>query len=175
MSTSTSVLPTRPQPAEWAGPTAGAPRLSRQALSFLVIGGIATVVDVVLFNVLHYRAGLDPVSAKGLSTVAGAVVAFAGNRQFSFGDQTGNGMRRQAVLFGLVSVVALGLSVLPIVVARYGLGLTGVLALNAAGNVVGLALATAFRFWACRTWVFPSASVAVTAPLPVLVDEPVAA
>ncbi len=137
--------------------TTRGPGLSGQAVRFLVVGGLATVVDVGLFNVLHYALGVGPLSSKVLSTVAGGAVAFLGNRQWSFGDQTGRSVRRQAGLFVLVSLAALGLGLVPLAVARYGLGLTSPLALNVAANVVGLAVATAFRFWGCRRWVFPPA------------------
>ena len=50
--------------------------------------------------------------------------------------------------------------------ARYALGMTGVVALNLAGNGVGLVLATAFRYWGCRRYVFdrPAAAAAPAAP-----------
>jgi len=39
-------------------------------------------------------------------------------------------------------------------VSHYALGFTSPLADNIAANVVGLGLATAFRFWSYRRWVF---------------------
>ena len=125
-----------------------------EAARFLLVGGVATVVDVVAFNVLHVGLGVGPLSAKVVSTVLGGAVAFVGNRQWSFGGATTGPVHRQLLAFALVSLVALGLALLPLAIARYVLGLTGVLALNLAGNVVGLALATAFRFWGCRRYVF---------------------
>ena len=138
------------------------PRISGQAARFLLVGGVATVVDIGLFNLLHYAFGVGPLTAKVLSTVVAGVVAFTGNREFSFGDQAGASVRRQVLAFTAVSLVALGLTLLPLAIARYGLGLTGALALNAAANVVGLALGTAFRFYACRRWVFATPTGAPT-------------
>jgi hypothetical protein len=39
-------------------------------------------------------------------------------------------------------------------VSHYALGFTSPLGDNIAANVVGLGLATAFRFWSYRRWVF---------------------
>ena len=39
-------------------------------------------------------------------------------------------------------------------ISHYALGFTSPLADNIAANVVGLGLATAFRFWSYRRWVF---------------------
>ena len=167
---SPDLAPLRPVPDAVASRRRRVPRLSGQAARFLVVGGVATVVDIGLFNLLHYAVGVGPLTAKVLSTVVAGVVAFLGNREFSFGDQRGTSVRRQVVAFSLVSVAALLLNLLPLAFARYGLGLTGVVALNTSANVVGLALATAFRFYGCRRWVFPQ--VADVAPDAALSVEP---
>ena len=136
-------------------------RVLAQAARFLLVGGIATVVDIGLFNLLHYDlldVGLviGPITAKVTSTLVAGVVAFVGNRQWSFGAERGPGrLQAQVLAFVLVNAAALLLALLPLAVARYVLGLTGVLALNLAGNVLGLFLATALRFWGYRRWVFP--------------------
>ncbi len=140
-------------------PSAPAPRrdlrlLWTQAVRFLLVGGVATVADVGLFNLLHYGVGVGPLTSKVLSTIAGGAVAFAGNRQWSFGDQSQREVRSQVVAFLVVNVAALVLALIPLAVARYVLGLTSVLALNLAGNVIGLALATVVRFEGYRRWVF---------------------
>ena len=149
-----------------APPAPPRPALLGQATRFLLVGGVATLVDVGLFNLLHYGlAGVEllaiaftvgPLTAKVLSTVVAGLVAFVGNRQWSFAGAHGT-VRQQALLFVAVNAAALLLALAPLAVARYGLGLTGFVALNLAGNVVGLAMATAFRFWGYRRWVFPSA------------------
>ncbi len=135
----------------------------RQAVRFLLVGGVATVVDVGVFNVLHFHGGLGPLTAKVASTLVAAVVAFVGNRQWSFAGAAAGGVRRQALAFVAVNAAALLVALLPLAVARYLLGMTGVLELNLATNVVGLGLATALRFWGYRRWVFPSRPAAARA------------
>lgn len=138
-------------------------RVSGQALRFLLVGGVATAVDVGLFNVLHYAFGVGPLSSKVASTLVAGVLAFLGNRQWSFGDQQGRGVARQARTFVLVSAAALALGLVPLAVTRYGLGMTGPVAINLSANVVGLAVATAFRFYGCRRWVFSNPVLATPA------------
>lgn len=153
-----STLPlTRPQPEP--APAARGPVLG-EAARFLLVGGAATVLDVGTFNLLHYGAGTGPLTAKVASTVLGGVAAFVGNRQWSFGGASDGRLHRQALLFVLVNVAGLLVALLPLAVARYVLGLTSVVDLNVAANVVGLVLATALRFWGYRRFVFPPVAAA---------------
>lgn len=161
-----STLP-RSLPTPATAPAPPRSQLIGQATRFLLVGGFATLVDIGLFNLLHYgltgvqllgvALAVGPLTAKVLSTVAAGFVAFVGNRQWSFAGADGS-VRQQAVLFVAVNAAALLLALAPLAVARYVLGLTGFVALNLAGNVIGLAMATAFRFWGYRRWVFPPAA-----------------
>jgi putative flippase GtrA len=159
---------TRTAPPTTAGPSAGALRrlpapvralLGTQAGRFLVVGGVATVVDVGLFNVLHVLLALDPVLSKALSTSVAAVVAYVGNRSWSFDAGSDQAVGRQVVPYVVVTVVSLGISLVPVYVARE-IGLQGVVAMNVAANLVGLGLATAFRFVGYQRWVFTAAPAA---------------
>jgi putative flippase GtrA len=127
-----------------------------QAGRFLVVGVLATAVDVGLFNVFHVLAAIGPVLAKALSTVSSAGVAFLGNRQWSFPGGQEGALPRQVGRFAVVNGIGLLLALAPIVVTKSLLGLDGVVAMNVAANVVGLGLATCFRFYAYRRWVFPA-------------------
>lgn len=138
-----------------------------QAVRFLVVGGAATVVDVALFNLLHFGLGAGPLTAKVLSSCVSAGAAFAGNRQWTF-PRGRSALSTQMTLFVAVNIASVLLNLLPLAVARYVLELQGVVALNVAANVVGLGLATTFRFYAYRRWVFaPAPPVDVTPPAPV--------
>lgn len=126
-----------------------------QAVRFLLVGAVAAVVDVGLFNVLILGPGTHPVLAKALSMTASTAVAYAGNRAWSFdAGQERLPFRQELLRYLAVSVLALGVAVAPIGVARWVLELEGPLAMNVAANVVGLGLATAFRFYGYRRWVF---------------------
>lgn len=135
-------------------------RLAREGARFLVVGAAGYVTDVGLFNLLvHVPPGAGvlhdkPLTAKVLSLFAATIVTFVGNRQWTFRHRRGGGIPRQYAVFLALNVVAAGITLMPLAVSRYALGLTGPLADNIAGSVVGVALAMVFRFVTYRRWVF---------------------
>jgi putative flippase GtrA len=131
--------------------------LSRELLCFLVVGGLGYVVDVVAFNVLLSHApfsGWDPTYARIVAMAAAMVVTFSGNRWWTWQDSPRQDRRREAVLFVVFNLVGLVISLGALVVTHDLLGLTSRLDDNISANVIGLGLATAFRFWSYRTFVF---------------------
>ena len=123
---------------------------------FGVVGAVCTVIDIGLFNVLHFAAGVDPLLAKSMSVAVAATVSYLGNRHWSFRARGGKGFGREYPVFFLLNAIGLAFALGCLAVTKYGLGLTGPLALNLAGNGVGMAGATLFRFWSYRRWVFPA-------------------
>lgn len=128
---------------------------------FGVVGVVALAVDVIGFNLLRFAGGEGPLydrplTAKVLSVTASTTVAYVGNRLWTFRHQrtSANAVHREFGLFVMFSAIALGIAVACLAVSHYGLGFTSPLADNIAANVVGLGLATAFRFWSYRRWVF---------------------
>lgn len=123
---------------------------------FAVVGAVAYGTDVAVFNALRL-AGTAPVGAKAISSALAVAVAFAGSRWWTWRDRSGPGLARQSALFVLFSALAAGLQVVCLVVSREVLGLRDAVSDNVSANLVGMALATAFRFWAFRTFVFAPA------------------
>lgn len=126
---------------------------------------VAYVVDVGTFNLLVFGGGEGPLHDKPLTakTIAGVLatmVAYAGNRQWTFRDRGRRGVAREYVMFLVVNAVALAITLLPLAFSRYVLDLRSPLADNVSANVVGVGLGTLFRFVAYRTWVFPHAAPA---------------
>ena len=138
-----------------AGPAlvASPRRFPTELVRFAAVRLVAYAVDVALFNVLLVGAGAGAVLAKSVSGLAAISVAFVGNARWVFPGRGSGTLARQYAMFALLSVVAVLLQV-GCVWAAHLLGHRGTLADNLAGNVLGMALATAFRFWAFRTWVF---------------------
>ncbi len=131
---------------------------SGEVRRFAVVGVAAYGTDVLVFNVLRF-ADVAPVWAKVVSSALAIVVAFAGSRWWTWRDRPKGGIGRESALFVVVSALAAGLQLLCLVVSREVLGLRDALSDNVSANVVGMALATAFRFWAFRTVVFPDQPV----------------
>ena len=124
-----------------------------EATKFLIAGGVAFAVDIGVFN-LCLLLGVDGVVAKIVASVPATIVAYVGNRYWTYRDRDRTGVGREYSLFFLFSAIAAGIQAACVFVSAHMLGYDGVLADNISGNVVGMALATLFRFWAFRTWVF---------------------
>ena len=137
----------------------------REALTFLAVGGAGYVVDVVAFNwlrTLPLLATGDPTVSKVLAVAAAMVVTYLGNRLLTWRDQPTSDSRRQVALFVLFNLLALGISVLMLVLTHDVLGWTSRLADNLSANVLGLAFGTAFRYWSYKRFVFAGAEPAPT-------------
>ncbi len=128
--------------------------LVHEVLKFGIVGLFNFGLDVVLFNVLHFRYGVGPLTSKALSTSVAATSSYFMNRHWSFAHRARSGVGREYVLFFILSGIGLGIALGCLAIARYGLGLTSVLAINIAANGFGLVLGTLWRFWAFKRWVF---------------------
>ncbi len=135
-------------------------QLLAQLGRFGAVGLIGLVVDVGVFNILRTTVLAPetlhegPVLAKVISTSLAIVANWIGNRYWTFGATRRAQVVREGVEFALVSVGGMLITLACLWVSHYVLGFTSVLADNIAGNVVGLALGTAFRFLFYRRWVF---------------------
>lgn len=140
--------------------------LLQEIMRFLAVGGLGFIVDFVTFNLLLYAGdgvlGHRPVTAKVISTGVATLAAYAGNRLWTFRHRANSGVAREYVLFFVLNGVGLVIAAGCLAVSRYVLGLSGPLADNLSANVVGLGLASVFRFWSYRKWVFKA-----PAPIPV--------
>lgn len=130
--------------------------LAAEFAKFGVVGAVCTVIDFGLFNVLHFGAGVDPLVAKSTSVAIATTASYLGNRHWSFRERGGKGFGREYPVFFLLNAIGLGFALGCLAITKYWLGFTGPIALNLAGNVIGMGGATVFRFWAYRRWVFPA-------------------
>ncbi len=132
-----------------------------RAGAFLVVGGLAFVVDAATYNALVFvpagRGVLfdSPIVAKVVAIVVATVVTYVGNRFWTFGSREISRKVSRYVLFVALNVVAIGIQLGCIAFSRYVLGLDSILSDNIAGTLVGQALATVFRYVTYDRWVFP--------------------
>jgi len=136
--------------------------LVRELMKFGVVGAVAFVVDVGLFNLLPFSSE-KPLTAKAIAGAVATTVAFAGNRQWTFRRRSRSALSREYILFFLLNGVGLAIALTCLAISRYALDFTSRLADNIAANVVGLVLGTTFRFLSYRRWVFPELRPAAAA------------
>lgn len=160
--------------------------LAAEVFRFLMVGGLGYIVDVGLSNLLVYGFGPfgipalmsdSPLKAKIISTIASVVVAWLGNRLWTYSDRQVGSNLRGITLFFVVNAIGMVIAVLPLGVTWYLLGLRDPISYNISTNVIGIGLAMVFRFYAYRTWVFKKHPKAETIELDIIVpptlDSPV--
>lgn len=121
--------------------------------------GIANIgVNFVVFNVLVLALFTgSELKANVVATVVATTSSYLMNRIWTFRHRRTSRIPREYVLFFVFNALALGIELAVMGVAKYGLGLTALWALNVA-KVLGLGMGTVFRFWTYRTFVFHGAS-----------------
>ncbi|MFJ1603180.1 GtrA family protein [Streptomyces sp. NPDC088253] len=130
--------------------------LTQELLGFATVGVLAYTADLGLFVWLRGPVGLDPITAKALSFVAGCSVAYTGNALGTYRHHPVRGTRRcpDFLVFLAVNLAGALVQLLCVAVSHYGLGLTSRRADTVSGAGIGMALATVLRFWGTRTLVF---------------------
>jgi putative flippase GtrA len=134
--------------------------LTHEVAKFGMVGAVAFVIDVGLFNLLttptsplHHRV----LTAKAVSMSVAATFAYFANRHWTWKHRTRSGLGREYGLFFLFNGIGLGIAEACLAISEYGLDQHTVLARNISANGFGLVLGTMFRFWAYRRWVFLAA------------------
>ena len=133
---------------------------------FGVIGSIAFLIDLIIFNFLRFAGGEGvlfdrPLTAKVLSVLVATTFAFVGNRHWTFKERSRSTIRRQYIMFFVFNVIGMAISLACLGVSHYVLGFESALADNISANFVGLILGTMFRFWGYHNWVFPAQEATV--------------
>ena len=127
--------------------------LFAELAKFGVVGATAAVVDLGGAAYLHGVAGVGPLSAKAIAIAAATLVSYLGNRFWTFRHRANHALLREWVVFIVLNLVGLLIAEIAIGFTYYALGLHDALAYNVA-SVAGTALATVFRYWSYKKWVF---------------------
>lgn len=132
-----------------------------ELMKFGSVGAIAYIANLGLFNLLvHFPISpLDdrPVTGSLLAGFVSILVAYFGNRFWTWKDRPRRAMSREIALFFVINGIGILISAAVLYISRYILGFQSALADNIAANVIGIGLGTIFRFWSYRVWVFPKA------------------
>jgi putative flippase GtrA len=120
---------------------------------FGVVGATAAVIDLGGAGYLHGVVGIGPLSAKAIAITAATLVSYLGNRFWTFRHRANHALIREWAVFIMLNLIGLLIAEASIGFTYYVLGLHDVIAYNVA-SVAGTGLATVFRYWSYKKWVF---------------------
>ncbi|MGB8406293.1 MAG: GtrA family protein [Mycobacterium sp.] len=135
-----------------------------ELIKFAIVGATTFVIDTAIFYTLKLTVlETKPVTAKVIAGIVAVIASYVLNREWSFQNRGGRERHHEALLFFGVSGVGVVLSMAPLWVSSYMLGLRVPMVSLTMENiadfvsayVIGNLLQMAFRFWAFRRWVFP--------------------
>jgi putative flippase GtrA len=126
----------------------------REVAKFGVIGAVGFIIDFGGFTLLFYGplAG-HLTTAKIISGVAATTFAWVGNRMWTFRHRRNRPAHHEALLFFAVNGVGLVISTVWLNFSHDVLDYTSRTAVSV-NTIIGIGLATIFRFWAYRQFVF---------------------
>ncbi|MFE9442575.1 GtrA family protein [Streptomyces sp. NPDC006602] len=150
-SSGSRTVPTPPAPASTARQRVD--RLVREAAKFGAVGAAGVLVNLLVFNLVRHTTELQVVRASVIATVVAIVFNYVGFRYFTYRDRDKTGRTKELTLFLLFSMVGLVIENGLLYAATYGFGWDSSLQSNIF-KFVGIGVATLFRFWSYRTWVF---------------------
>jgi putative flippase GtrA len=140
-------------------------QLIHEFAKFGVIGVLGLIITNGVYDVLHNHLGVGPVTSTTIATIVATAVAYVGNRYWSFRHRERTGILRETVIFFVLNGIGLLIQDAAVAFNYYALDMrhnkaSGFIALN-----VGIALATVFRFWSYRrfVWLAPSPGAAAQA------------
>ncbi|PWI45076.1 GtrA family protein [Streptomyces sp. ICBB 8177] len=139
--------------------------LLREMTKFGVVGVAGVGVNFLVFNVLRGAGGLPTVRSSVIATGVSIAFNYVGFRYYTYRTYAKDHRGREMTLFAAFSVAGAAIENGVLYAAVHGLGWDG----PAAGNALkftGIAVATVFRFWAYRTWVFHRAIEVKSCPAP---------
>jgi putative flippase GtrA len=130
-------------------------KLASEFAKFGTVGVINALINYGVFNLLALTVlKQGELKANVGAAIVATTASYFMNRYWTYRDRPKSTMRREYTMFFVFNAAGLLIELSVLAIARDGLGITGLLALNIA-KTVGVGLATIFRFWAYRTFVFP--------------------
>jgi putative flippase GtrA len=128
-------------------------RLAPEAIAFGIIGAGNTL----LYMAITYLAlPIGAVKASVIATVVTTTLAYLANRYWTYRHHTRTALRREYALFFGFNLVGMVIQSGMVAIGKYGFHLTEqddeLMFLGV--TLIGIAIATVFRFWAYRTFVF---------------------
>lgn len=138
-------------------------RFAGEVSRFLAVGFVATVVAILLFNLLVHgltTANWAPLNEQPelaylIANIVGMVISFNGTKQWAFKHREARHADGGVVAYVGINLLTMLIPIAFLWISRNPLGLDDPVSDNIAANVVGLLFANAARFVLFRQFVFP--------------------
>ncbi|MFF5726697.1 GtrA family protein [[Kitasatospora] papulosa] len=127
--------------------------LAREVVKFGAVGALGLVVNIAVSNLIWRTTEIPVVRAGLMGTVVAILFNYVGFRYWTYRDRDKTGRTRELTLFLLFSAVGAVIETGVLYVATYGFGWDSPVQSNMF-KILGIGIATLFRFWSYRTWVF---------------------
>ena len=140
-------------------------KLLHEVSKFGAIGAFNLVLNYAVFNLLVLTLFTDgQLKANVGATVVATTSSYFMNRHWTYRDRPKSTLHREYALFFLFNLAGMLIELGVLGLAKYGLGITTLIALNVAKGF-GIGLGMVFRFWTYRTVVFREAPIATSGTL----------
>ncbi len=116
-------------------------KLLMQILKFGVVGGIATVIDYVIFFILHEILGINTIISNTCSFTVSVIYNYIASVKWVFDVDESKNKKTQFILFIVFSVIGLGLNTIIVYVCTDIIKLYSMI-----GKVIATAVVMVFNF-----------------------------
>lgn len=125
----------------------------RELASFGLVGTIGTVITIAGANLMRGWLWDSPVTTTLVPTMIATLWSYLAHRYWTFRRRDSSGSGREVVMFFGLNGIGMAIQVLCSGLVFYWLSMQGALAYNL-GLLAGLGLASAFRYWSYKKWIF---------------------
>jgi len=136
-------------------------RLATEVGRFMAVGGIATAVAFVLFNLLAHGLFVvgavmpsQPILSYIIANTVGMLISYDLSRRWTFRDRRSNHPDGGFTAYAVINVATMTIPVACLWFTRHVLDLSHPLSDNIAANVIGILLSQVARFFLFRRFVF---------------------
>jgi putative flippase GtrA len=129
-------------------------QLIHEAAKFGVVGVVGVLITNLGYVLLHSTFGTGPITATTVATIVATAVSYVANRYWSFRHRERTSVAREGVIFFVLNGIGLLIQDAVVAFNFYALGNGHNKAAEFIALNVGIALATLFRFWSYRRWVW---------------------
>ncbi|WP_237212358.1 GtrA family protein [Rothia nasimurium] len=127
----------------------------REVLQFLSVGGMAFAINsAVSWTLMHSIFADGHAKAKVVAGIVATIFSWIANRLWTFREKRTGNKVREAVEFGIVNAIGIGVEAACVLFSLYVLHLTSPTASYISGTIIGTILGTIVRYFLYKFWVF---------------------